>query len=724
MSQINAVRNPDGIWINTQAFREEALRFKKTGSYCLDPWGSLDWKEYWVEQRRRLIEGYTVGGVRITGDHYFYLNFCPIRKAEDKTKSTTRKITDFPDFWDGDYNYFWVREIARKGIFNAYEYTNVVNEDIYSFSDEEQVKEAKRLFDNLHLEVKIKPNYLFGGWNLIVGKARRKGFSYKNAAIAVCNYIARPWSKTILGAYEKTYLYPKGLFSMAFSYVNFINENTAWIYPRDYIDKSAQGHIRASTKRYKEGTAIETGFMSEIYSATYKDNADATRGEDAYDMFFEESGAFGRPGLLKDTIKANQDTVKDGDIKTGMITAFGTSGDMEGGTADYADMHKNPYIYGFLPFQNIWDEDAEDTESGYFHPIDLNLPGYYDSQGNSDRQTARKAELDARKNLLDRGATSSDIQGRMQERPLGPREAFGNVSFNNFPTLEIQKQFDICLNKGLHKSQGQPVKMWYSSKEKRVKAEPILDGSDNTIYRYKPDNLSLGGCPVIYEQPIKDPPRNSYKIGYDPYRQDEGTSLSSVIVYKPVIKGERTKNIIVAEYVGRPQEADDVTYIAKLFSEYYNTQIMFENEVTHVRDYFKNRKELHYLAEQPDTVIQKSTKRSKVSRVYGCHMNTTMKDAGEKYIKSWLLSTIDYDEHGNKIRALDKIYSVGLLEELLKYDRKGNFDRIMALMQVMFQDKEEEYGTKHQKEDNANKKLERLRNIEKKSIPANRRYIM
>ena len=498
--------------------------------------------------------------------------------------------------------------------------------------------------------------------------------------------------------------------------IDLINERELAIY--SYYNQKYQWlkfSIYQSDQKIKLGRAIGS---TEINNRDFGKNLSLLEG--IKDINF----AMIRPGLLKDTIKANQDTVKDGDIKTGMITVFGTSGDMEGGTADYADMHKNPYIYGFLPFQNIWDEDAEDTESGYFHPIDLNLPGYYDSQGNSDRQTARKAELDARKNLLDRGATSSDIQGRMQERPLGPREAFGNVSFNNFPTLEIQKQFDICLNKGLHKSQGQPVKMWYSSKEKRVKAEPILDGSDNTIYRYKPDNLSLGGCPVIYEQPIKDPPRNSYKIGYDPYRQDQGTSLSSIIVYKPVIKGERTKNIIVAEYVGRPQEADDVTYIAKLFSEYYNTQIMFENEVTHVRDYFKNRKELHYLAEQPDTVIQKSTKKSKVSRVYGCHMNTSMKDAGEKYIKSWLLSTIDYDEHGNKIRALDKIYSVGLLEELLKYDRKGNFDRVMALMQVMFQDKEEEYGTKHQKEDNANKKLERLRNIEKKSIPANRRYIM
>jgi len=720
MSIINSVRNSDGIWINTQEFRKEATRFKKTGSYCMDSWGTPDWEEYWVEQRRRCRDGYSVGGSKITGDHYFYLNFCPIRKTEDASKKVSKKVTDFPDFWDGDYTYFWVREIARKGIFDCYSHSEH-DKDVYNFTDEEKAKEAKRLFDNLYLDVKIKVDYLYGGWNLIVGKARRKGFSYKNAAIAVNNYITRPGSMTILGAYEKKYLYPKGLFTMAFSYINFLNSNTGWIYPRDYIDQPGKGHIRASTKIYREGVPTETGFMSEIYSATYKDDPDSTRGKDAYDIILEESGAFGTPGLLKDVIKANKDTVKDGDIKTGMITVFGTSGDMEGGTADYADMHKNPISNGFLPFDNIWDEDSEDFECGYFHPIQQNMPGYYDKQGNSDKEAARKAEENERKFLLSHGATSSDIVGRMQENPLGPQEAFGSVSFNNFPTLEIEKQKNIVLNRKLHLKKGQPVKMYYSSKEKRVVAEPILDGSENVVHRYKPDNISLEGCPVIYEQPAKHAPRNAYKIGYDPYRQDQGTSLSSIIVYKPVIQGESTKNIIVAEYVGRPEEADDVTYIAKLFSMYYNTEIMYENEVTHVRDYFKHRRELHFLAQQPDTVIAKNTKNSKTSRTYGCHMNTQMKDAGEKYIKSWLLEVVDYDENGNPIRALDRIYSIGLLEELLKYDRKGNFDRVMALMQVMFQDKEEEYDKEHTKEDKNKEKIRKLYDMESNRVPSRRR---
>ena len=45
--------------------------------------------------------------------------------------------------------------------------------------------------------------------------------------------------------------------------------------------------------------------------------------------------------------------------------------------------------------------------------------------------------------------------------------------------------------------------------------------------------------------------------------------------------------------------------------------------------------------------VKISVKNSKVARVYGCHMNVQLKDAGERYVKTWLLTTLDYDENGN-----------------------------------------------------------------------------
>ena len=78
MSKVNSIRNKDGHWVNTEVFREEARHFEKYGYYCPDPWGSPSWVNYWEQQLNRCTNGYEVGGARITGDHYFYLNFCPM----------------------------------------------------------------------------------------------------------------------------------------------------------------------------------------------------------------------------------------------------------------------------------------------------------------------------------------------------------------------------------------------------------------------------------------------------------------------------------------------------------------------------------------------------------------------------------------------------------------------------------------------------------------------
>mgnify|MGYP003592452742 CR=1 FL=1 len=89
------VRNKDGIWINSQVFREDALHFQKHGYYCADPWGSPAWYEYWNDRRNRIINGYVSQGVKVTGDHYFYLNFCPIMKTEDTTSKKSKISNKF-----------------------------------------------------------------------------------------------------------------------------------------------------------------------------------------------------------------------------------------------------------------------------------------------------------------------------------------------------------------------------------------------------------------------------------------------------------------------------------------------------------------------------------------------------------------------------------------------------------------------------------------------------
>ena len=685
---MSRVRDSNGIWLDTSVFRETGAFYKKNGFYCDEPWGSPTWYKFWYRERSRCINGYTVDGVKITGDHYHYLNFCPIKLVEDNTKTKSKKISSFPDFWDGDFNYFWFRNIAKYGVVDAIIDSEKERKRINSLSKEEEDKELLKIFKSLKLFYDIEVKYMRGGWNLIVGKSRRRGYSYKNAAIASNNYFTKPNSHTLFGAYEKKYLYPKGICSMAIMNINFINENTGWVMPSDYIQRP--NHYKSSYAEKHNGVYIEKGFLSEVSAETFKDNPDAIRGKDIEDLFFEESGAFGTPGLLKESYASSQDCVTAGAIKTGMITVFGTSGDMEGGTYDYADMFQRPEAFGFLPFNDIWGVSEDSGKIGFFHPINWNTEGYYDKQGNSDTESAKNLELDIRKKLIKNGATSIEIQKRMQERPLNPNEAFSSISVNNFPVAELKKQLSKVKSKGWQEIKGTPVNLVYEKGV--VKSKPILDASVTPITSYHHIPTNKRGCPVIYEYPVNNTPRGLYKIGYDPIRQEIGSSLASIVVYKSLHKSSVYHSNIVAEYVGRYEDPDDIDRIAYYLSILYNTTIMYENEVTSVKNYFRRIKKLHHLTKQPDLVISKNIKNSRTSRVYGCHMTSQLKDAGERYIKSWLLTVLDYDENGNAITVVDRIYSIRLLEELIAYSRKGNFDLISALIMCMFQVQEEELG--------------------------------
>ena len=223
------VRCPEtGKWLNTEVFRKEAIHFTKYGFYCPDPPGSTSFLEYWTEQLRRCIEGYEVNGVKITGHHYMYLNFTQIQlldheKISDEQEDAEEviigaKVTTMPDFWDGDYDYYWAIEIAKNGLFTKDAIATSKEEKIEyaKLKTKEQRDEAKQaVLKRLNLRVIPHPNYLDGGNHIIVGKSRRKGYSYKNAAICANIYNTQRKSMTVIGAFDKKYLYPSGTMGMA-----------------------------------------------------------------------------------------------------------------------------------------------------------------------------------------------------------------------------------------------------------------------------------------------------------------------------------------------------------------------------------------------------------------------------------------------------------------------------------------------------------------------------
>jgi hypothetical protein len=683
----SSIRNPDGIWINTEVFRSEALHFKKYGYYTPELWGTNAWQSYWEDQLKRCRDGYEVGGVRITGHHYFYLNFTNIELVDKdlnillpedanmiEESMFADKVTEFPHFWDGDFNYFWALEIARKGIISKNETGTISERRLKGYSD-------------LHLDVHIPENYLDGGHHMIVGKSRRKGYSYKNAAIAANIYNTSRKSITVIGAFEKKYLYPEGTMGMATNYINWLNKYTGWAKAREFVDK--QEHRKASFKEDKNGISLESGYQSQILAVTFKDNPDAARGKDAKLVMMEEAGKFPN---LRDSFRATEPSLMAGKYVTGQMVIFGTGGDMERDTIDFSYMFYNPLEFNLLPFVNIWDDHAENTNCGFFHPVYMNMEGFYDAQGNSDKKQALDFELSARKKIVEASGSSLSIQGRVQEYPIKPSEAFLTVSFNDFPIEELRNQLNVVIREKLYMKRGQAGTL-YRDEENKVRFRPDLKNELEPLYFRTNETPNIRGCVIIYEYPVPNPPHGLYKAGHDPYRQQQAatsTSLGATYIYKGFRQYDFSRDLIVAEYVGRPNTSDDYNRNMEMLAELYNLEIGYENEVTEVRSYFERKKKLHLLAAQPDTVINANIINSKVKRIFGVHMVDKLKDAGEKYIKRWLLRERDFDENGKVILNLHTINSPGLLEELIFYNRKGNFDRVMAFMILMMFIEEED----------------------------------
>jgi hypothetical protein len=646
---MSAIRNKNGIWINSQVFREAALKFIRDGRYCDEIAGSVGWNEFWDEEKNRCENGYSVGGATITGEHYFYMNYCPIKrifadpseKQVAKNKNVARKSMSFPDFWDGDYNYFHIKQIAAFG------------------ATEEYVK-------SLNLDVVIKD--FNGGKHLIVGKARRKGFSYKNGSVATHQYTFQRDSLALICAFDKKYLYPKGTMTMADSYSNFLNENTAF-FKRRLIDK--QDHIKAGFKEKIEGIEIEKGFKSEILALTFKDNPDAARGKDAGLVLMEEVGDWPK---MKEAYSAILPTVQDGSVVTGQLIMFGTGGDMTGGTIAFNEMYYNPEPYNLLAFDNIWDDNASNTTAGYFFPVHQNLNGYIDAQGNSLKEEAIAAETKKREEIALTAKDKGTLTRYMTEWPFNPREAFSLSSGNIFDGATLLKHLGF-----LESSTDGNIKGTYGTLE----FNSTTKGLDFVVNeKLKPadfpvvDSSKAEGCIVIWEHPVSNPPYGLYIAGNDPYDQDKASnslSLGSVIIMKRAMPGYDNHDKIVAEYTGRPASAKEFYENTRKLLLYYNALCLYENEKTGIKSYFEQQNSLFLLAFTP--TILKSNANTTVSRIYGQHMQKNVKEELEVVLRDWLNMNV-----GEGKTQINMIFSKPLLKELIQYNPEGNFDRVIAFM--------------------------------------------
>ena len=649
---------------NTDKFRPAAIFFQEHGCYTPAPRGTTDYIQYWDRETDRCLNGYRApDGDSVTGYHYFYLNYSPIMKLEeveytdrDGNKRTRReRIFGFPRFWDYDYYYFHAIEQAE---------------------DE--------------------------GKHMAVLKSRQRGYSFKGASMLVRNYELIPGSKNFAVASEQKFLVGDGLLTKAWQIMDFIDKHTAWSKQR--LTSTRMERVSGFKIKDEFGKETEQGYLSSITGITLKNDPERIRGTRGKLVLWEEGGKF--PNLLT-AWRIEQPAVETDDGKAfGLMIGFGTGG-TEGGSFDgLKDLFYQPDAYNVLSFPNIWDDKAEETRCGFFVPSWSNMEGtdangdqLMDKDGNSLKERAMEELIRQRNKIKDGGASQQSIDRFISERPIKPQEAVLELGKNIFPRKLLMDQLTRIRTNTKLKNMKHIVDLSWDGNGQVMATEK--KSGDITTYHLKKDDKPDGSV-VIWEFPIVDPPYGLYIAGCDPYDHDESftNSLGSTFIFKRVKAGEAWNDVIVAEYSGRPDTAEEYYENVRKLLVFYNARLLFENERKGIYPYFTNKHCDYLLADQPDKIITEIFKDSKVQRRKGCHMTKQIRAYGEGLILEWLLE--EYEPgHPN----LERVYSEPLIEELIENDGVKNVDRLIALCMVMIY-REELYQIKVTAAKEQNKQVE------------------
>lgn len=227
-----------GLDFDPDVFRERAITYKRTGKYTEFPKGCKPYNDFWKEEFERCQNGYVVGKYRLTGDHYFFLNYYRMFTINESAVAGSGREESFPGFLSKQYEFFHYVEMAE------------------------------RL-----------------GKDICILKARGIGLSEIVACLAVRPYTTNRGYHAMLTCAADTKLTP--LKNKCWKQLDWLNMHT----------NGGMRHVRlvvnnSDTKRasIKTPDGIEYGWMSEITSVV-ADTSDKIRGDRIDRLIFEEAGS-------------------------------------------------------------------------------------------------------------------------------------------------------------------------------------------------------------------------------------------------------------------------------------------------------------------------------------------------------------------------------------------------------------------------------------------------
>ena len=188
-------------------------------------------------------------------------------------------------------------------------------------------------------------------------------------------------------------------------------------------------------------------------------------------------------------------------------------------------------------------------------------------------------------------------------------------------------------------------------------------------------------------------PDDLYYVVIDPIGKDKDTkeltlkhSLVTIQVWMyPNNISNSVGDILVGQYIGRPIEESETAEMVVRICEKYNAKALPETDRgTTVAD-LRRLGKLNILLRDP-TIIVNNPNRITTSAPYGMNIGGGSKaEDGLIYFKDFLYQKVGENEDGTVFYNLHYIPDLGLIRELVKFKKNGNFDRIAAARLMVFQ---------------------------------------
>lgn len=670
----------DFVFVGTEIFSHVADFYEKHGCYCLEPDDSPNAIKFWQREMDRRVKGVQaycklyikdipaylaaksdaerkalLHKVRITGDHYNYLNYGRIervpnekeRKQLDKEgRFKVNTVEGFPRFWDGDYWNFKIDELIANN-----------------------------------------------SCNLCKAKARRKGFSYKRGSQAANTINANKNVTVTLAADQMDYLTEKGATSyMVKVNLDWYEDKTYW--RRGYLSENFDKGIELGYKKSKEGQKA-FGFRSKLLSVAIGKNESAAVGKKAIETDFEEAGKC--PNLQKalDVMMSNSES---GAMRIGTIRVYGTGGTKGANWEAFSNCFYNPGKNDMLPMENIWDANSRHAVCGFFFPQIWDYEPFIED-GNSLLFASWKDDYDNK-----RGAEKEKDAGEYNiyvgQRANSPNEAFTNTQENIFHSPELTNHINaIKYDKSNHFYEDG----WYILDDGRVRfvtkqecIERAIFGSDR-FHEYITDvphnsKTDVHGCIREFYSPIPND-GSLYFISYDPYRVDKNkeevstkNSLASFQVWmrtnsKTPYMGKR----LVASYCGRLDTMEAVDKLVLYACLRWNCKVLYEAGTGELVTNFKKWGYRDKLLKDPSSYINRSVDGPRITG-YGIVIGDgDIKLEGMRMVRDFLYEIVGKTSDDTPIYRFNQIYDISFLLELDRFIFGRNADRLSSAIVAMFE---------------------------------------